>query len=151
MNLVRVKTLRTKTIWHHWLVICLIFVWPGIMLDLGTFWKAGIFCPSRTILSCLWMAFPGGASKEPACQCWRHKRQGSGKSPGGEKDNSLQYSCLKNPMNRGAWWATVHRVAKSQTSLKCLSSHLSLTKFLNLIFLFSFFSPAPLLPQVLKI
>ena len=29
--------------------------------------------------------------------------------------NPLQYSCLENPMNRGAWWATVHRVAKSQT------------------------------------
>ena len=30
-------------------------------------------------------------------------------------DNQLQYSCLENPMDRGAWWATVHRVAKSQT------------------------------------
>ena len=33
-------------------------------------------------------------------------------------DNPLQYSCLENPMNRGAWRATVHRVAKSQTQLK---------------------------------
>ena len=32
--------------------------------------------------------------------------------------NPLQYSCLENPMNRGAWWATVHRVAKSQTRLR---------------------------------
>ena len=39
----------------------------------------------------------------------------SGRSPGGENDNPLQYSCLGNPMDRGAWWATVHRVAKSQT------------------------------------
>ena len=31
--------------------------------------------------------------------------------------NSLQYSCLENPMDRGAWWATVHGVAKSQTRL----------------------------------
>ena len=39
----------------------------------------------------------------------------SGRSPGGEQGNPLQYSCLENPMDRGAWRATVHRVAKSQT------------------------------------
>ena len=38
---------------------------------------------------------------------------GSGRSPGDRNGNSLQYSCLVNPMNRGAWWATVHGVAKS--------------------------------------
>ena len=37
---------------------------------------------------------------------------GSGRCPGGEYGNPLQYSCLENPMDRGAWWATVHRVAK---------------------------------------
>ena len=40
---------------------------------------------------------------------------GSGKSPGGGISNPLQYSGLKNPMDRGAWQATVHGVAKSQT------------------------------------
>ena len=40
---------------------------------------------------------------------------GSGRSSGGGHGNTLQYSCLDNPMDRGAWWATVHRVAKSQT------------------------------------
>ena len=40
---------------------------------------------------------------------------GSGRSPGEENGNPLQYSCLENPMDRGAWWATVHRVAKSWT------------------------------------
>ena len=39
----------------------------------------------------------------------------SGRSSGGGNGNPLQYSCLENPMDRGAWWATVHRVAKSQT------------------------------------
>ena len=43
---------------------------------------------------------------------------GSGISPGGEHGNPLQYSCLENPMDRGAWWAVVHRVTKSQTGLK---------------------------------
>ena len=35
---------------------------------------------------------------------------GSGNSPGGGTGNPVQYSCLENPMDRGAWWATVHRV-----------------------------------------
>ena len=43
---------------------------------------------------------------------------GLGRSPGGGYGNPLQYSHLENPMDRGAWWATVHRVAKSQTRLK---------------------------------
>ena len=40
---------------------------------------------------------------------------GSGRSPGGGHGNPLQYSRLENPMDRGAWWAIVHGVAKSQT------------------------------------
>ena len=40
---------------------------------------------------------------------------GSGRSPGGGNDNPLQYSCLENAMDRGAWQATVHVVSKSQT------------------------------------
>ena len=47
---------------------------------------------------------------------------GSGRSPGGGQGNTLQYSCLENPMNRGAWRATVHRVAKNWTQLKSLST-----------------------------
>ena len=42
---------------------------------------------------------------------------GSGKYPGEGNGNPLQYSCLENPTDRGAWWATVHGVAKSQTRL----------------------------------
>ena len=40
---------------------------------------------------------------------------GLGTSPGEENDNPLQYSYLENPMDRGAWWATVHGIAKSWT------------------------------------
>ena len=40
---------------------------------------------------------------------------GSGRPPGGGHDNTPQYSCLENPMVRGAWWATVYRVAQGQT------------------------------------
>ena len=50
---------------------------------------------------------------------------GSGRSPGGGKGNPLQYSCLENPMDRGAWWATVHGVTESRTRL----SDLTLTNY----------------------
>ena len=43
---------------------------------------------------------------------------GLGRSPRGGHNNPLQYSCLENPVDRGAWWAIVIRVTKSQTELK---------------------------------
>ena len=49
---------------------------------------------------------------------------GSGRSPGEGHGNLLQYSCLKNPMDRGAWRAIVHGAAKSWTQLKQLSMKL---------------------------
>jgi len=68
---------------------------------------------------------PGGISgKESACQARDTSSiPGSGRPPGERNGNPLQYSCLENPMDRGAWRATVHRVAKSQTRLKWLSTH----------------------------
>ena len=48
---------------------------------------------------------------------------GSGRSPGEGNGDPLQYSCLENPMDRGAWWATVHGVAKSRARLKWLTAH----------------------------
>ena len=53
---------------------------------------------------------------------------GSGKSPGGGHGNPLQYSCLENPMDRGAWWATVHRVTKSWILVKQLSMQNNMSK-----------------------
>ena len=53
------------------------------------------------------------------------------RSPGGGHGNSLQYSCLENPMDRGAWWATVHGVAQSRTRLKRLSTHAWSRMFLS--------------------
>ena len=59
--------------------------------------------------------FPGGTSrKEPAGDTG--VIPGSERSPGGGHDNPLQYSCLENPMDRGAWWATVHSVTQSDTT-----------------------------------
>ena len=58
------------------------------------------------------------SSKESACNAGDTRDLGSipglGRSPGGREGNPLQYFCLENPMDRGAWWATVHRVTKNQ-------------------------------------
>ena len=50
---------------------------------------------------------------------------GLGRSPGEGNGNSLQYSCLENPMDRGAWQATVHGVTKTETQLSDFTSLLS--------------------------
>ena len=47
----------------------------------------------------------------------------SGRYPAEGHGNPIQYSCLENPMDSGAWWATVHRVTKNQTQLKQLSNN----------------------------
>ena len=62
------------------------------------------------------MGFPGGSDgKESACSAGDLGLiPGLGGSPGGGNGYSLQYSYLENPVDRGAWWATVHGVAKSQ-------------------------------------
>ena len=53
-----------------------------------------------------------------------HSVPGLGRSPGGGNGNPLQYSCLEDPTDRGAWWATVHGVAKSWTGLRQLSTQM---------------------------
>ena len=66
---------------------------------------------------CAWWGFPGGSvGKESACDAGDPGLiPGLRRSPGERNGNPLQYFCLENPMDRGAWWATVHGVAKSQT------------------------------------
>ena len=67
------------------------------------------------------------SSKESACSSGATGNRGSisrsGRAPGGGHGTSLQYSYLENPMDRGAWWATVHGVAMSQMQLKRLDTH----------------------------
>ena len=54
---------------------------------------------------------------------------GLGRSPRGGHGNPHQYSCLENPMDKGAWWATVHSVTQSLTGLKRLAcTHTRLSK-----------------------
>ena len=78
------------------------------------------FIPTRVGVS-----FPSGSvGKKSACNA---RDAGSTpeleRSPGGEHGNPSQYSCLENPMDRGAWQATVYRDAKSRTWPKRLSTH----------------------------
>ena len=88
--------------------------------------------------------FPGGSEvKVSACSAGDlGSIPGLRRYPGEENGNPLQYSCLENPTDRGAWWATVHGVAKSQTqlsyfthslthSLRFVIAYLSRSKCLN--------------------
>ena len=65
------------------------------------------------------LCFSDGLSgKESACNSGDPgSNPGLGRSPGGEHGNLLQYSCLESPMDRRAWWATFHRITKSQLQL----------------------------------
>ena len=65
------------------------------------------------------MGSPGGSdTKESACNMGDPGSiPGWGRFPGGGHGNPLQYSCLENPMDREAWWATVHAVGKRWTQL----------------------------------
>ena len=79
-----------------------VFLWPIILIYL-------VHSP--------YLGFPGGSDSKASV--YKAGDLGSipglGRFPGEGNGNSLQYSCLENSVDRGAWWATVHRVAKSQT------------------------------------
>ena len=82
-------------------------------------WKFGA-CNIVCVCVCTLEGFLGGlVVKNPPANAGDMRDMGLipglGRSPGGEHGNPLQYSCLENPMDRGAWLATVHWVAKSQT------------------------------------
>ena len=75
-----------------------------------------MLCKCQLLLK---LGFPGGSDgKETACNAGDLGLIiGLGRFPGEGNGYSLQYSCLENPMDREAWWATIHGVAKSQTQL----------------------------------
>ena len=76
-------------------------------------------------LRCFHRQNSGAGSKEPSCQCRRDMGSipGLGRSPGEGPGNPLQYSCLENPTDRGAWRAAIHGVTKSQTRLSNLHDY----------------------------
>ena len=81
----------------------------------------------------IFTGFPGGSyGKASACSGGDPGSiPGLGRSPGEGNGNPLQYSCLKNSMDRGAWWATVHGVTKSRTRLSDFTlTHSILIKYI---------------------
>ena len=76
----------------------------------------------------LYKVFLGGsAGKEPACNAGDlGSIPGLGRSPGGGHGNTLQYSCLENSMDRGAWRAAVHGVTQSQTLMSGFHFHFNI-------------------------
>ena len=87
--------------------------------------------------------FPGGSEvKASACNVGDPGSiPGLGRSSGEGNGNPLQYSCLENPMDGGAWWATVHGVAKSWTRLSdfTFTFHFQETAGTGILWLFFFF------------
>ena len=83
------------------------------------------------------------SSKESACNAGPARHSGSilglGRSPGEGNGNPLQYSCLENPMDRGAWRATVHGVTKSWTQLKRLSTHSTHTHTYRYVYVYDIY------------
>ena len=84
-----------------------------------------VVCDPFTLLLTSHRGFTGGLdSKESACHAGDLGFiPGSGRSPGEGNGNLLQYSCLENSMDRGAWWAIVHGAAKNWTQLSDFRFH----------------------------
>ena len=80
----------------------------------------------------LWMGFPSGSvGKESSCNAGDlGSIPGLWRSPGGGHGNPLQYSCLENPMDRGAWWVIVHRVPNISDMTERITSTYTLVKAL---------------------
>ena len=87
-------------------------------------WQSDVFTFKYALK---FVSFPGGSEVKASAS--NAGDPGSGRSPGEGNGNPLQYSCLENPMDREAWWATVHGVPKSWTHLSDFTFfHLSLSK-----------------------
>ena len=112
--------------------------------------KQGVWHWSRLMEPQGAMGFPGGSDdKESACNAGDPGSiPGLGRCPGERQGNPLQYSCLENSTVRGAWWATGHGVAKSQTRLSY--EHIQHVQGINL-FVFLFFCHLDYILKVHKV
>ena len=79
------------------------------------------------------------SGKASACQCRRFNIRGSGRSPGAGNGNALQYSYLANPMDRGAWWGTVHGVIRVRYNWAPPHTHTHCTEHSSTLSLFQVF------------
>ena len=103
-----------------------------------------VSCATQRILVILYMVkgFPGGSEVKVSASNagGPDSIPGLGRFPGEGDGNPLQYSCLESPMDGGAWWATVHGVAKSRTRL----NGFTFTFSVHLLMPYSPFIPPPL-------
>ena len=101
--------------------------WPGCPKDSWAGHRESNYC---LFYFFYFLDLPGGSDGEASAYNAGDLGSipGSGRSPGEGNGNPLQYSCLENPVDRGAWWATVHGVTKSQTRLSDFTFHLFLKK-----------------------
>ena len=118
---------------HSWAVYCETVIFGQLLFSvLEIKWSSERYFPSRwspstkidTIGTYFWWASQVAlvVMNSPA-NAWDLRNLGLGRYAGGGHSHPLQFSCLENPMDRGAWWATIHRVAKGQTPLRWLSLH----------------------------
>ena len=103
---------------------------PSSRYGIGEWKSAAALVPFLDIWSpklSLWIWSMAGVVKNPPANVGNARDMGLipglGRSPGGGHGNPLQYPCLGNPTDRGVWWATVRRIAKSRTWLKWLNMH----------------------------
>ena len=99
-----------------------------------------------------WKGFPGRSEgKARVCNAGDSGSiPGLGRSPGEGNGSLLQYSCLENPLDRGAWWATVLGVTKSRTGLRDFTFHLGEKIFFLVLLKFTFLFMARILQYVFR-
>ena len=118
---------------HSWAVYCGTVIFGQLLFSvLEIKWSSERPFPSRwspstktdAIGTFFWWASQAAlvVMNSPA-HAWDLRDLGLGRYAGGGHSHPLQFSCLENPMDRGAWWATIHRVVKTQTQLRWLSTH----------------------------
>ena len=98
---------------------------PHFFVSIASSWVIAFFKKNLSYIDTIWLiivdfkGFPGSSDgKASACKAGDlGSIPGLGRSPGDGNGNSLQYSCLENSMDRGAWWGTIHGITKSQTQL----------------------------------
>ena len=134
-------SMTSKVLLGHPAPLMLLPLLSCLALTLFTLYYLSLLHASKALLSLYWttciyfepsilsLGLPRWlSSKESACSTGDTGDVGSipvlGRSPGGGHGNWLQYPCLENPMDRGAWRTKVHRVAKSRIWLKQLSTHI---------------------------
>ena len=90
-------------------------------------------------MGCVFMGFPGGSDSKASVYNEEYPGSipGSGRSPGEENGNPLQYFCLENPMDGGAWWTTLHGVVKSRTQLSDFTFTLCVYIFVPVSYIYS--------------